>query len=451
MHILLLNEYYPPDTSATAKMAAQVAEALAQRHRVTVVAGRPSYDPDARYPYALLRRDTRNRVAVECVVSTAFPRHQMPRRVANYLSYLALAVPRALALRPDIILAMTDPPVAGIAGALIARLAGRPFVYNIRDLYPDMAVGGDIVRAGKWAARWESLHRRALKQAARVIVLGDDMRERILAKGVAAERVVVVRDGTMSATMPATAPATTPTTAPASTLPTTAAIPLANASATAAASANAPALSAAAAAAEVPDRGDPVVQEIRHGFPFVVLHAGNLGFYGAWDTLLGAAKILSNENTGFVFIGDGANRAALESAARDLPNVKFAPFRPVAQIAHVMMAGDVHIVTVKRGLEGVVVPSKLYSILAAGRPILVVAPAECDAARIVVESGCGVAADPDDPAAVAAAIRELRAQPERLGEMGHRARETAAKYARVNELERFVAIIESVAPAQPRK
>ena len=401
MHILLLNEYYPPDTSATAKMAAQVAEALAQRHRVTVVAGRPSYDPDARYPYALLRRSTRNKVTVECVGSTAYPRHQMTRRVTNYLSYLALAVPRALALHPDVILAMTDPPVAGIAGAFIARLAGRPFVYNIRDLYPDMAVGGDIVRASKWVARWESLHRRALKQAARVIVLGDDMRDRILAKGVATERVVVVRDG------------------------------------------------ATPAPAEMPGRSDPVVQEIRHGFPFVVLHAGNLGFYGAWDTLLATAKILSNENTGFVFIGDGANRAALESSARDLPNVKFAPFRPAEQVAHVMMAGDLHIITVKRGLEGVVVPSKLYSTLAAGRPTLVVAPPESDAARIVVESGCGVAADPDDPVAVAAAICELRAQPLRLAEMGRRARETAAKYARVNELERFVAIIESVADAQP--
>ena len=401
MHILLLNEYYPPDTSATAKMAAQVAEALAQRHQVTVVAGRPSYDPDVRYPYTLLRRGTGNKVTVECVGSTAYPRQQMPRRVANYLSYLALAVPRALALRPDIILAMTDPPVAGIAGAFIARLAGRPFVYNIRDLYPDMAVGGDIVRAGKWVTRWESLHRWALKQAARVIVLGDDMRERILAKGVAAERVVVVRDGT--------APAPSP--------------------------------------GRMPERSDPIVQEIRRGFPFVVLHAGNLGFYGAWDTLLGAAKMLSNENTGFVFIGDGANRAALESAARNLPNVKFAAFRPVEQIAHVMMAGDLHIVTVRRGLEGVVVPSKLYSTLAAGRPLLVVAPPESDAARIVVESGSGVAADPDDPAAVAAAIRELRAQPERLAEMGWRARETAAKYARVGELERFIAIIESAAKA----
>ena len=126
-------------------------------------------------------------------------------------------------------------------------------------------------------------------------------------------------------------------------------------------------------------------------------------FTGLGKLCLAAAKILRNENTGFVFIGDGANRAGLESAARELPNVKFAPFRPVAQLPHVMMAGDVHIVTVKRGLEGVVVPSKLYSILAAGRPIIVIAPAECDAARIVVESGCGVAVDPDDPAAVAAA------------------------------------------------
>src|ERR1700683_4928639 len=131
MHILLFNEYYPPDTSATAKMAAQVAETLAQHHDVTVVAGRPSYDPDEFYPFAFLRRDTRNRVNVERVGSTAYPRHQMRRRVSNYLSYLALAVPRALALRPDVVLAMTDPPVAGIAGAFAARLGGRPLAFDI--------------------------------------------------------------------------------------------------------------------------------------------------------------------------------------------------------------------------------------------------------------------------------------------------------------------------------
>jgi putative colanic acid biosynthesis glycosyltransferase WcaI len=395
MHILLFNEYYPPDTSATAKMALQVAETLAQRHQVTVVAGRPSYDPDEYYPFALLRRDTRNGVVVERVGSTAYPRHRMRRRVSNYLSYLALAVPRAIALRPDVVLAMTDPPIAGIAGAFVARRLGCPLVYNIRDMYPDMAVGGDIVHPSAWVDRWEKMHRRALGQAARVIVLGDDMRERILAKGVLPERVVVVRDGT---SFPESMP--------------------------------------------VPS--DPVCQEIRSGFPFVVLHAGNLGFYGAWSTLLDAARILSNENTGLVFIGGGASRDALGATAASLPNVRFLPFRPVEQIPHVMMAGDVHIVTVRRGLEGVVVPSKLYSILAAGRPVLAVAASNSDAARIVTQSGCGLAADPDDPSGVAAAIRKLRGDPAGLAEMGRRARETANNYARVNELRRFLEIVEEV-------
>jgi colanic acid biosynthesis glycosyl transferase WcaI len=396
MHILLFNEYYPPDTSATAKMAALVAETLAKKHQVTVVAGRPSYDPDEYYPFVFLRTDKRNNVTVERVGSTAFPRHRMKRRVSNYLSYLALAVPRALSIRSDVVLAMTDPPVAGIAGAFIARMTGRPFVYNIRDMYPDMAVGGDIVRENSFVARWEQMHRNALRQAARVIVLGDDMRERILAKGASPDRVVIVRDGSSPS-------------------------------------------------GPLPESSDPAVQEVRSGFPFVVLHAGNLGFYGAWSTLLKAAEILRNENTGMVFVGDGANRAAMQSSVNGSPNVRFLPFRPANEIPHVMAAGDLHVITVKRGLEGVVVPSKLYSILAAGRPVLVVAPLECDSARIVRESGCGITADPDDPVAVASAIRELRNDPARLADMGRRSRETAEKYARVNELEKFSLILEEAA------
>ena len=399
MHILLLNQYYPPDTSATAKMAALVAETLAKKHQVTVVAGRPSYDPDEYYPFEFLRSDKRNNVTVERVGSTAYPRHKMKRRVSNYLSYLALAVPRALAIRADVVLAMTDPPVAGIAGAFVARMSGRPFVYNIRDMYPDMAVGGDIVRKNSFVERWEQMHRRALREAARVIVLGDDMRDRILAKGVSPERVVIVRDG---------------------------AVP----------------------SEPVADPAHPAIEEVRCGFPFVALHAGNLGFYGAWSTLLKAAEILNNENTGLVFVGDGANRAAMQSSINGSKNVRFLTFRPAAEIPYVMAAGDLHIITVKRGLEGVVVPSKLYSTLTAGRPVLVVAPEECDAARIVRESGCGVVADPDDPQAVAAAIRELRNDPARLAEMGRRAREAAGKYVRVNELEKFAPILEEAAQQQ---
>jgi glycosyltransferase involved in cell wall biosynthesis len=396
VHILLLNQYYPPDTSATAKMAALVAETLAQRHHVTVLAGRPSYDPEERYPARLLRREVRNGVTVERVGSTDYPRHEMRRRVTNYLSYLGLAIPRALVVRADLILAMTDPPVAGIAGAMISKMSGRPFVYNIRDLYPDMAIGGNIVRPALWVRGWEQLHRSALRRAARVIVLGDDMRDLILSKGISPERVVVVRDGTS--------------------------VP-----------------------EKLPASNHPVTQEIRGGYPFVVLHAGNLGFYGAWDTLVEAARLLDDDGMSFVFVGDGANRARIEASAAGCPQVRFLPFRPVEQLPYVMAAGDLHVVTVRRGLEGVVVPSKLYSILAAGRPVLAVAPEQCDVVRIVRQSGCGVWADPDDPAALARAVRELRDRPERLAAMAQRAREIAQNYARVNELERLTRIVEEAA------
>jgi len=159
MRILLLNMYYPPDTSATAKMAATVVEALSRRHDITVLCGRPSYDPSERRPWRLWQTEVAGRARILRVGSTDYPRFEMKRRVLNYLSYVALAVPRALFLRCDVVLAMTDPPFQGIVGAIVARLKSKPYVYNIRDMYPDMAVGGAIVGPGLLARIWERLHR----------------------------------------------------------------------------------------------------------------------------------------------------------------------------------------------------------------------------------------------------------------------------------------------------
>jgi colanic acid biosynthesis glycosyl transferase WcaI len=397
VHILLLNEYYPPDTSATAKMAAMVVEALAERHRVTVVAGRPSYDPAEKYPWRILRRETHGNITTERVGSTDFPRFQMLKRVSNYLSYLALAMPRAIWIRADVVLAMTDPPIAGIAGALVSKITRRPFVYNIRDMYPDMAVGGDIVRHGLAVRIWERMHRWALRRAARIIVLGDDMGARIIRKGVDSARVVVVRDGI---TVPS----------------------------------------------ELPPPSHPVSQEIRAGLKFVALHAGNLGFYGAWDTLIEAARQLNSDSggagMGILFVGEGAQKARMVAAASDVPAARFLPFRPASEIPFVLGAGDIHIVTVKHGLEGVIVPSKLYPILAAGKPVLVVSTPLTDAASIITKAECGVVVDPDDAAGVAAAIRELAAHPERVIEMGKRARAIAPDYDKLTELNKFVTVIE---------
>jgi glycosyltransferase involved in cell wall biosynthesis len=395
VHILLLNEYFPPDTSATAKCAAQVADALAANHRVTVLAGRPSYDSAERHPRYLLRREVRGSLAIERVGSTAYPRFQMRRRVSNYLTYLSLAIPRALSIPSDVVLAMTDPPIEGIAGALVARLSGRPFVYNVRDMYPDMAVGGSIVRPGSFTARWEAMHRWALRHAARVIVLGEDMRDRIVAKGVDPARVIISRDGIDIPEM-------------------------------------------------LPSPENSVAREIRGDLRFALVHAGNVGFYGAWQTLISAVRMLENEGVGLVFIGEGAMKSQVDAMAAGCRAIRFLPFRPAGEVPLVLSSGDMHVVTVKRGLEGVVVPSKLYPTLAAGRPVLGVAPEESDVVRIIRRAGCGLAANPDDPRSIVEAVRSVLHDSEQLRIMAMRAREISFSYDRVMQLKIFSETLEDV-------
>jgi glycosyltransferase involved in cell wall biosynthesis len=399
MKILLLNLYYPPDTSATAKMAQTVTEALSSKHEVTVLCGRPSYEPTERRAWRLFQTEQSGRARITRTGSTDYPRKDMKKRVLNYLSYTVLAIPCALFVGCDMVLAMTDPPFEGIVGAFVAMLKRKPYVYNIRDMYPDMAVGGAIVEPGTLARVWERLHRWALRRARRVIVLGEDMRARIVGKGVDSSRVVVVRDGAeiFPPGMPLPAP------------------------------------------------DAEVTRVIRGNFSFVLLHAGNLGFYGAWNTLINAAHKLTSDGVGLVFVGDGAQRAEIEAAAAGAGNIRFLNFFPASKIPSVLAAADAHVITVKRGLEGVVVPSKMYGILAAGKPIVAVAPAETDAASIGVRRGFAVSADPDNPAELVEAVRALSRDPKKINAMGRAARAAAPDYDRVKELQKFAEVFEHLA------
>ena len=322
----------------------------------------------------------------------------MNKRVFNYLSYVLLAVPQALFIPCDVVLAMTDPPFEGIVGAFVSLLKGKPYVYNIRDMYPDMAVGGAIVEPGLLARVWEKLHRWALRRATRVVVLGDDMRNRILGKGVNPSRVVVVRDG---AEMTATS--------------TPAPLDL------------------------------EVIRTIRGDFRFVLLHAGNLGFYGAWETLLAGARELQTDGVGLVFVGDGAQRQKLEKVAEGMSNVRFLPFFPSSKISSVLAAADAHLITVKRGLEGVVVPSKMYGILAAGKPIVAVAPEECDVVSLGKLRGFSLCIDPDVPGQFVSRVREIIGDNARVSAMGQAALLAAPDYERSRELRKLVELVEGVA------
>src|SRR5260370_6562622 len=282
---------------------------------------------------------------------------------------------------------MTDPPFEGIVGAFVAMLKRRPFFYNIRDMYPDMALAGNLTRPGALGRLWEWLHSWALRRAKRVLVLGEDMRDTIVLKGVDRARSVGVRDGVENASAP------------------------------------------------VPKPEGEVVAAIRNGARFVFVHAGNLGFSGAWETMVRAVRQLEGESIGLVFIGDGARRSQVQALAEGARNVRLLPFFPPSKIPSVLAAADAHVITVIRGLEGVVVPSKLYGILAAGRAVLAVTPKESDVARITLRHGCGLAADSDDPAAVARALRDVARDPIQSKHIGGCARAAAPEDDRTLHLQ----------------
>jgi glycosyltransferase involved in cell wall biosynthesis len=318
------------------------------------------------------------------VGSTAFDRRRTLGRVVNYVSYLLLGALRALvARRPDVVIAGSDPPLAIWVGILAAR--GAPVVYSLRDLHPDAAIASGRIRRGWLARSWERLHAAALRQAQLVVCLSPRMADRVVAKGVADDRVIVVPDG----------------------------------------------------AARPSGHPDPrVVAELRSGADFVALHAGNLGVAGAWETL-GRAQRLVPEGIRFALVGEGCRA----DDSRRL-GLRIRPFRPAQELPSVMEAGDVQIVTLRRGLEGLVVPSKVYTALAHGRPILAVVPEESDVADLLLTWGCGVIADPDDPADVAAKARWCAEHRDAVGAMGDRAAEAGRHFRRAACLARFVAAVE---------
>ena len=397
LRIQILNRCFPPEVGATGKIAKDLAYALAKRHDVTLIAGRPFSETSQRHPYYFTQKEHQGDLTTERVGSTAFHHKQMAGRLANYLTYLVFALFRVLTCRPkpDVLIAMTDPPLLCVVGALAKTVRGCRFIYDIRDLHPDMALAAGIVKPGVIASIWEWLHRWALRKADLIVVLGEDMRNRIVEKGLDINRVVVVRDG-------------------------------------------------AERFESFPSTDDQAVSEIRGGFPFVVVHAGNLGFAGAWETILEAARLLRGEEIQFVFVGNGSSKARLQCLAHDLPHVSFMPFLPEEQIPSVYSAGDLYVVTIKRGLEGLVVPSKLYPILMAGRPVLAIVPSGSDAAKIVREHGCGLVANPSDAHAVAQAVLYARNHPDKVREMAQNAKVLSAEFDRQCFAELFVRIVESV-------
>lgn len=399
MRILFLNRAYPPGVEATGQYLHELAGDLGRRHQVTVVCGVPySNGLDGRvFPY---RREAHDGVDVRRAWGTRLPKSVPAGRISNQLSFFAMA---ALAARrvvePDVVVSMTDPPFLGLLGLQVKRRFGSSFVYYCEDLYPDVAEAVGMAPR-PLAAAFRRVQAAILAGADHVVALSGDMAERLARKGVEEERLTIVRNWADT------------------------------------------------------DAIHPVKQgnafRRRHGLEkrFVVMYSGNFGY--VWDLEVAldvAARLRDDPRIAFVLIGAGSLRERIEARVRSegLHNVILLPFQPKEQLAHSLSAADLHLVPMRGGVYGTVVPSKIYGILASGTPLAALAEPESEAARVVGDHACGWCGAPGDVEGLTRFVRAASLDGVQLREMGARGRRAAeASYARSIMTARFEAVLESV-------
>jgi colanic acid biosynthesis glycosyl transferase WcaI len=369
--ILVLNQYYWPGVEATAHLLSQLCEALAVDYDVTVVTGHL-------HGLELPSDETRNGVRIVRVRSTAYERSQLHLRAANYASYLGDTVLTAMrGERPDLVLCMTDPPIVGDIGLLVARRFGAPLLVISQDVFPEIAERVKRLEHPLVVGALRRLVALYLRRADRVVAIGETMKLRLVQKGADAARVEVIPnwvDTTELAPQP---------------------------------------------------RLNPWSREQGVDDAFVVMHSGNVGHAQDLDTLVRAVTFLRDlDRLQVMVIGFGARHGELTRLAERLEVtgiVRFLGYQPRARLSLSLASADLHFVGLARGLSGFVVPSRLYGILAVARPVLVSADADSETVALVQEAGCGVVVSPGRPTLVAGMIRDIvegRLSLEGMGERG---------------------------------
>lgn len=399
LRVCYFNRSYWPDTGATGQLLTELAEDLVSLHgfEVTVVTG---YPLNADAPVAA--SETRNGVRILRARGTTLPQRSFAGRAANYVSYFLSALWASLWLpKQDVTVSLTDPPIIGLA-ALAAR-PRRGMVFYCQDIFPQVAGLLEDFKSPAVNAILERLNRYLVARASRIICLGDTMAQRLVdGKGADRSKIAIIHNW-------------------------------------------------ADTSAIVPSDKDNAFSR-RHGLhdKFVVLHAGNMGLAQNLDVVIDAAAMLgSRADIVVLFIGEGNRKAALEAAvkARGLSNVRFLAFQPREELRWTYASSDVCLVSLKPGLAGYIVPSKLYPILAAGRPYVAAVEPLTEVAALTEKHRCGVVAPPGDAAALAGLILRLADQPQERSAMGQRARDAAALFSREQQVAAHARVIQEVAGA----
>ncbi len=371
--ILVLNQYYWPGVEATAYLLTQLCEMLAQEYDVTVVTGALHGHPE------LPREEERHGVRILRTRSTSYERSRLQHRVANYATYLADSVFTAVrGARPDLVLTMTDPPVAGDVGLIVARRFRAPLLVVSQDVFPEIAVELKRLENRAVIETLRALVRAYLRRADGLVAIGETMRVRLEAKGASPDRITVIPNWVDTATI-------------------------------------------------TPQASDNEWARAKKLLGrFVVMHSGNVGHAQDLDTLVRAATFLRDlDDLRIPIVGFGARHAEIVALARrlEVDSVTFFPYQPREVLPQSLSSAHLHYVGLARGLAGYIVPSRVYGILAAGRPVLAAADEASETVRLVREAGCGVVVPPGRPDRVAEVIRRAHDGELDLEGMGARGRE----------------------------
>ena len=368
MHILVINQFFWPDTAATGQLLTDVTRAIDPKfHAVTVLCGASDY--------GTVDTDSPPRVKIVRLRGVPFSRGKIGR-VVSYASFFAGAAVRGVREpKPAVVLTLTTPPLISLLGTLLTRLRGsRHFIWEM-DLYPDIAVDLNLLKHRSIATRLISaLADFSRNRADGIIALGDDMKARLVARGIPEDKILVAENW--------------------------------------------------ADGCEI--RPAP----FKDG-PLVVHYSGTFGFAHEEDTIIAVMRQLRGDRRfRFVFAGGGARRETLEKLCRaeKIGTAEFRPYATRSELGPSLADGHVGLVTQIPETLGAVVPSKTYGIMAAGRPVLYIGPLGSTPARILESHGCGWRIEPGDAAGMVLLLKRLERDRGLVREAGALARRTFEKF-----------------------
>lgn len=360
---IFINRYYAPDQSATAQLLTDLAEHLAAQGRdVQIVTSRMLYDDASA---CLPQREVINGVAVYRVWTSRFGRAHLIGRAIDYLTFYLSAFLRLLLTvrRGDTLIAKTDPPLISIVAAVVCWLKGAKLVNWLQDLFPEVAEAlGVGLAKGAPGKLLRSLRNWSLRCADTNVVLGELMQERLLANGIPAHKIAIIHNWVIGELHP------------------------------------------------VSKQDNPLIREWGLDGKFVVGYSGNLGRAHDYQTLLDAIEQLQHHaDLMFLFIGGGAGLDILkrEVATKGLNNVLFKPYQPLELLSQSLSVPDVHLITLQPELEGLIVPSKFYGVLAVGRPIVFIGDGGGEIGRQLERGRIGTSVQPGAVDDLVSALADL--------------------------------------------